>query len=603
MAVITSLADNSVSTSPTSSNVNVYATGNTPMQVTLGSGEQVTIAGLNGGNPITTSPFNFSYNAFTFPSGLSPVVTTTTPTLSKSTVSLGTVTTTSIPASWSAVTFATSYNLRRSTSSDGSGSVSVYTGANLSFNDTGLTSNTTYYYFVVASAVGYNSSTSDIVSKSTGTVVGNIIKVGTGSGDLNITQANTGAVNGDTIAIKAGTYSSLNIDDIDAGATGRIFIKNDDGIVRVVNPTRIKNVRNVTYSGDNVSGIVNGIEYVGISGRGIQCEGNFNGIYFNRIKFQNISQECIAAHFSIFERPYDGTVNTRVNDIKFLNLDVSNSYGILWRGEIDSRTVVDGNPHTPYDIGFAKGVEVSGCYFYDCPNIGSAISFGNVEDYEIHHNRFENLNDNTQSHNGIAFMSGSGSFHHNYLHEYQGDAIRAWVFSRGTTPKEVNIYDNICSRSRKYSAFEFQSFANFLWSGKTTTAICNCFHNTAHLMHYEDNSGTPSGNYYGVLLDTFEMFGSPVYVWNNVNIDARYPVVKFGGAVDYLFNGDVTNAYVGTNRYYASLADAGVTDLTYMVNTGSALKTGTFRVNPTTIDDFYGVTRLGQPTIGAVQKN
>jgi len=75
MSSIKSLADNSVSTYPTDSNVNVYATGSTPMQVILSSGEEVTIAELNGGSPITTSPFDFTYNSSTFPSGVNPVVT------------------------------------------------------------------------------------------------------------------------------------------------------------------------------------------------------------------------------------------------------------------------------------------------------------------------------------------------------------------------------------------------------------------------------------------------------------------------------------------------------------------------------------------------
>jgi len=167
MAKIVSLADNSESTSPNSSNVNVYATGNTPMQVILSAGEQVTIAGLNGGNPITTSPFSFSYNASTFPSGLSPVVTTTTPSLAQSVISFGSSTSSSNIVNWTNVPNATSYVVRRSLNSDMSSPVTIYTGTLLTYTDNGLTSSTTYYYSVTASATGYTSSLSNTASKAT----------------------------------------------------------------------------------------------------------------------------------------------------------------------------------------------------------------------------------------------------------------------------------------------------------------------------------------------------------------------------------------------------------------------------------------------------
>lgn len=414
-----------------------------------------------------------------------------------------------------------------------------------------------------------------------------IIRVGNGSGNLLITQASTGAVSGDTILIRAGTYS-INIEDIDAGEGGRIFIKNE-GVVNVESTTRLKNLVNVTYSGDYVNGLTTGIRYQNIAGRGIQAEGIFNGVYIENILFKNLLEFCIASHFSIFERPYDGTAASRCSDLKFRNLELDNCGGILWRGELNSVG------ETPYDIGMLKGLEISGCYVHDCPDIGSAISFGNVEDYNIHHNVFKNINSMTNNHNGVCYMTGNGDFHHNYLREYQGNAIRGWVFSRGDVPKEVNYYNNICSRSRKYSALEFQSFERLLWAGKTTTAVCNCYHNTAHQMHYEDNSGT-TGNYYGVILDVYGMFGSEVSAWNNAGIDFPYP-----NGSDFIFNGAVDNPYPGTNRYYATFELAKVTDVEFLVLAGSPLTTGDYRENPEPIDDYYDNPRAGRPTIGAVQ--
>ena len=64
---------------------------------------------------------------------------------------------TSIALAWSAVSNATSYTLDRSP--DGSTSwANVYTGSGLTFTNTGLTTGTTYYYRVKATASGYTDS-------------------------------------------------------------------------------------------------------------------------------------------------------------------------------------------------------------------------------------------------------------------------------------------------------------------------------------------------------------------------------------------------------------------------------------------------------------
>jgi len=240
MAKIISLIDNSESVSPNSSNVNVYATGNTPMQVTLGSGEQVTIAGLNGGNPITTSPFNFSYNASTFPSGLSPVVTTTTPTLAQSVISFGSVSTSTIALIWTSVQYATNYVVRRSLNSSMTGATQIYSGSLLGFTDSGLSAGTTYYYDVTASAVGYNPSTSIAYSRDTNASVGRVFNVGTGSGDLTLDGLDSSKPwyplqNNDTFRILgtgSNTYNNIYCKDM-GSSNVRVNITNQTGVIKV----------------------------------------------------------------------------------------------------------------------------------------------------------------------------------------------------------------------------------------------------------------------------------------------------------------------------------------------------------------------------------
>jgi hypothetical protein len=67
-----------------------------------------------------------------------------------STLTLTPVSTSQINASWTAVTGATGYTLERSTASNFSSPTTVYTGTATSFNDTGLSADTQYYYRVKA---------------------------------------------------------------------------------------------------------------------------------------------------------------------------------------------------------------------------------------------------------------------------------------------------------------------------------------------------------------------------------------------------------------------------------------------------------------------
>src|SRR5690606_10747871 len=63
-----------------------------------------------------------------------------------------------VSLSWSSVDNATNYILQRATQSDYSDASQIYSGSNTTFDDSGLTPDTTYYYRVKAQASGFTDS-------------------------------------------------------------------------------------------------------------------------------------------------------------------------------------------------------------------------------------------------------------------------------------------------------------------------------------------------------------------------------------------------------------------------------------------------------------
>src|SRR5690606_20421593 len=131
-------------------------------------------------------------------------------------------------------------------------------------------------------------------------------------------------------------------------------------------------------------------------------------------------------------------------------------------------------------------------------NAGSLIVFLNAEDFDVHHNIVNNVNTKNNNHNGIFHMQGNGHFHHNKLTNYQGNAIRLWPYSRGNTPKTVEIHHNICYNTRKYGAFEIQAFKDHIIQGQTTFVNAKVYNNTVGKMN-------TSKDWDGQILDLYSM--------------------------------------------------------------------------------------------------
>lgn len=325
-------------------------------------------------------------------------------------------------------------------------------------------------------------------------------EVGTGSGYLTIDGKSLDLSTIKLIKVKAGTYKAIYIKNIIATAASSVNIKNVGQVV-VTEGMETDNINYVNISGDGDASITFGFSFENIAFRAIKMSGKMTGVVLNKLNFKNVGDYCIAGEKSNgIDLKYTGTADTRTENFKILNCSFENTGPVIFGGNL--------NKEAGEDTGFFKDVEVAYNVFKNSPNLGSAITFTNVQDYNIHHNTVDNVNQNNNNHNGIFYMQGNGKFHDNKLTNYQGNSIRMWLYSRGNTPATNEIYNNICYNTRKYGGFELQGFDRYIVSGKTTFANAKVYNNTVGQMN-------TSKDWDGQVLDLYNIGGTLEY-YNNL---------------------------------------------------------------------------------------
>eukprot|EP01118_Nematostelium_gracile_P009918 TRINITY_DN3368_c0_g2_i1.p1 TRINITY_DN3368_c0_g2~~TRINITY_DN3368_c0_g2_i1.p1 ORF type:complete len:368 (+),score=-1.43 TRINITY_DN3368_c0_g2_i1:170-1273(+) len=300
-----------------------------------------------------------------------------------------------------------------------------------------------------------------------------IYNVGNGAGELMIDGANYICDQNIVIIIKAGTYKKITLSNLIGSKEKRIYITNG-GEVKISEVMRTSNLKNVTLTGDNLNGSEYGFKFQNIPYRAIIMEGKIDGVTLKNLSFRNVTDfSIIGGKGNGMNFPYKGTRDTRSEDLKVLNCWFENAGSIIFGGALDGES--------GEDSGFFKNVEISYNIFKDSKNVASVCYISNVQDYNIHHNIVNNINQLNNNHNGVFWMQGNGKFHHNKLTNYQGNAIRAWLYSRGSKPSTVEIYQNICYNTTKYGAFELQSFKRNIVNGTSTYANARVYNNTCLL--------------------------------------------------------------------------------------------------------------------------
>lgn len=403
-------------------------------------------------------------------------------------------------------------------------------------------------------------------------------EIGTGSGDLSI-NGSAYSFNGNTLfKIKGGKYKSIKIANIDGGIN-LVTIQND-GLVEMVNAEmRLENLNNVTITGNGTAGIEKGFIFSDNNYRSIQVDGSLDNFTLQYFSFKNIRDYVFTYKY---QKLYDGTEKSYSKNLKFLNIDCDNT-GTLIAG--------DGSISSGKPLGLLKNVEVAFVNFKNSPSVGTIVYFGNVENYDIHDNVVNNINTNNDNHNGIFMIKGNGKFHNNYISNHQGNAIRAWCFTLGSTPKNVLIYNNIVLNSRKYSPFEVQSFDDYLFSGISTFVNAKVFNNTCGNINLSKSWQGNVVDVYSLKGGTCDVYNNLAYNLNNESTDKAYIAGQQSGLTPVESN----------NLYYKTSREAGIIDEASSKISGSSPAKNKGKYDSFLITDYYGSTRSSTPSIGAVE--
>lgn len=402
-----------------------------------------------------------------------------------------------------------------------------------------------------------------------------IQEVGEGFGDLVIDGNLLTTPGNSLIKIKGGVYNNINISNI-TGEHGVVTITNN-GLVRMTGDgqMRLKNLSNVVITGNGTDGISKGFLFEDMKYRSIEVDGVLNNFTLQYMSFKNIGDNVFTYHYN---QDYDGSEGSYSKNLKFLHNDCDNTgQFISGAGSVDGANIK----------GYIKNIEIAHLDFKNSPDVGTIVWLGNVEGYDIHNNTINNINTKNNNHNGIFLLNGNGKFHNNKISNHQGNAIRAFGFTVGNEPKNVLIYNNIVFNSRKYSAFEVQSFATNIIPKRTTHINALIFNNTCGNLNL-------SNDWQGNVADVYNLIGGTCKVFNNLAFNLPGPHVIAGQE-------SVLKPVAYNNLYFKTSKEAGIVDeQEFKLTPDSPARKGGV-ADSLAVKDFYNHPRGVPPSIGAVE--
>jgi hypothetical protein len=388
-----------------------------------------------------------------------------------------------------------------------------------------------------------------------------------------------------TIKIKSGNYAGITIQNINAASGCRITITNDGGAV-VLSGTRtemnLSNLNGVTITGDISNGNAKGFQFKDNSYRAIIFQNKINNVTISNMSFSNVTDYVISY---MNNTVYTGA-GTSADNIKILKMDVVRS------GRFIHFEPTRGGSQNGNFVGVFKNLEIANVNYSEAPRGENIIWVVNAVDFNIHHNKITNVNSAISNHSGLFHIQGNGRFHNNFISNHHGNAIRAWIYSIGTTPKEMLIYNNIVIDGRKYSAFEIQTMNHHIIAGKSTYANAKVFNNTV------GNLNTTKDSFAGTILDVYTTKGGAVEVFNNLGYN--FPVRSYHSDIWNPLGGSQVKGY--NNLYVSNASAAGLVDQQqFKLNGTSPAKNKGAATNLITTDYHGNRRNAANPSIGAVE--
>lgn len=266
-----------------------------------------------------------------------------------------------------------------------------------------------------------------------------------------------------------------------------------------------------------------------------------SGVKLNGLSFKDINDYCVDfwAHGS-------NPSSNPTKGFEFTNMKAENC-GTIFH--------IDGD----LEKGLIEDLIIQNLTFINSKQPRSVVYVGNGKNYSVSNCLVDNVNyernfyEHDQlvpngTHNGVFQMGGWGKFFKNKITNYQGNALRSWLFSHSKDfVGTVEAFDNIFWNTIKYSGIEIQNRL-----GSPLPCNAKIYNNTVGKMN-------TSGDWEGQILDLYN-FNGRLDFYNNLGFELN----RVGKPTTDMINANGESSLVGNmsgNKYFDKWQDA-VKDLT-----------------------------------------
>jgi hypothetical protein len=249
--------------------------------------------------------------------------------------------------------------------------------------------------------------------------------VGSGSGELQL-----GDMSGQFLKIKPGSYSSIKL-----GVANKCVLDCSGVVTKGMDINK--------FTGLEISGLSI------INGTGIYIVNPSSGLRLLASSFENIQNNVIRLQN---QAVWDGTDAAVCKDWLIQGCKFKNTESVFSCGSISDQI-----------RGLCRNISFVGNTVKDLQINGSILFMGAVDGYLVESNIIDHVNYGFTdpkvpygNHNGVFQMVGNGILRGNKATNCQGNLIRAWGISFGSTPKTTILERNVYVGTVKYGGFEIQ---------------------------------------------------------------------------------------------------------------------------------------------------